>query len=47
MKNIVFQVYDGDNVKYVASERESSNILPEVLSFPNTYINIYFIYINI
>ena len=38
LKNFVFQTYGVENVKLIASERRSSNIVPEMVLFPNIYI---------
>ena len=41
LKNFVFQTYGVENIKLIASERRSSNIVPEMVLFPNIYIYIY------
>ena len=38
LKNFVFQAYGVENIKLIASERRSSNIIPEMVLFPNIYI---------
>ena len=37
MKIFVFQAYGVKNIKFVASERRSSNIVPEIVLFPKMY----------
>ena len=43
MKNFIFQAYGVENIKHVASERRSSNIIPEMVLCPKIYIKIYVI----
>ena len=40
-KKKFFQAYYVENMKLVASERISSNIVAEMVLFPKIYINIY------
>ena len=40
LKNFVFQAYSLENLKLVASERRSSNIVPEMVLFQEIYIKI-------
>ena len=42
LKNFVFWAYDVENIKLVASERRSSNIVPEMVLFPEIYMKILF-----
>ena len=45
LKNFVFQGYSVDNIKLVASERRSSNIVPEMVLSPKIYIRIFFFHL--
>ena len=40
-KNCIFQVYSVENIKLIASERRSSNIVPEMVLFPKMYATVY------
>ena len=41
-KNFVFQAYDLENIKLVASERRSINIVPKMVVIPKICIKISF-----
>ena len=41
LKNCVFQVHGVENIKLVASERISFNIVPKMVLFPKIYIKVY------
>ena len=41
LKNFVFQTYGVENIKLIASERRSSNIVPKMFLFQKAYIKIY------
>ena len=45
LKKFVFRAYAVENIKLLASERRSSNIVPEMVLFPNVYIKIYISFI--
>ena len=40
-KNCIFQVYSVENIKLIATERRSSNIVPKMFLFQKAYIKIY------
>ena len=44
LKKFFFQSYDVENIKLVARERRSSNIVPEMVLFPKIYIKKHFFF---
>ena len=42
-ENCVFQAYVVENIKLVAGERRSLNIVPEMVLFPEIYMKIHYV----